>query len=272
MIASIASPARVSSHLESQRCPASAIEEAYTSRRLSKLDGTPIPMNVYIPREQGDFLYSLVRKLRPELTIEVGMANGLSTVFIAEALRQNGTGRHIAIDPFQHSDWGGAGMALVRKAGLESLVELVELPSHQALPELERAGKRPGLVFIDGSHLFDYVLSDFLCTDRLLPPGGLVAFDDSDWPAITAAIRYALTNRHYEVVHSDFVIESEPNTPSRLANVLRRVAKLSSKLSAKLRPDFITPPFDLGLRGRCSVLRKIKCDDRDSQSRFHVPF
>src|SRR5947209_9948092 len=106
------------------RCPSPVVDEAYATGRIPRLDGSTTPMNVYIPREQGDYLYSLVRDLRPDVTVEVGMANGLSTLFIAEALRENGKGRHVAIDPFQHSDWGGAGLALVRKAGLGDLVEL----------------------------------------------------------------------------------------------------------------------------------------------------
>jgi predicted O-methyltransferase YrrM len=255
-----------------RRCPSRVVEETYTTRTIPRADGTSIPMDVYIPREQGDYLYSLVRDLRPDITLEVGMANGLSSLFIAEALRENGVGRHIAIDPFQHSDWGGAGLALLRKAGLKDLVELIELPSHQALPDLERSGVRPGFVFVDGSHLFDYVMTDFMCTDRVLPVGGLIAFDDSDWPAITCALRYALHNRHYEAAYPEVVIESARYTPTLPARLLRRVAKLSPKLASRLRPDFLTPDYELGIRGRCVVLRKLADDDRDSQSQFHRPF
>jgi predicted O-methyltransferase YrrM len=265
-------PLTISRSFRFRQCPAPILDEVYRARRIPRLDGSEVPMDVYIPREQGDFLYSLVNYLQPDVTVEIGMANGLSTIFIAEALRENGKGRHIAIDPFQYSDWGGAGLALVQKAGLGSLVELIELPSHQALPDLERAGVRPEFVFIDGSHLFDYVLTDLLCTDRLLPAGGLVAFDDSDWPAITAVLRYALLNRHYEIAHPEVVIESVRNTPTRSARILRWLSRLSPKLAGKLRPDFMTPSYDLGIRGRCVVLRKLAGDDRDSQSRFHVPF
>jgi predicted O-methyltransferase YrrM len=229
-------------------------------------------MDVYIPREEGDYLYSLVRQLRPSRTVEVGMANGLSSVFIAQALRDNGVGRHTAIDPFQNSDWHGAGMALVAKAGLADVVDLVELPSHQALPDLERSGVRAEFVFIDGSHLFDYVLTDFLCTDRLLADGGLIAFDDSDWPAVTQVIRYAISNRHYEVAFPEVVIEPSRYSPGLANRLLRRVARAVPKFGTRLRPDFLNPSYEQGIRGRCVVLRKLKADDRDSQSRFHNPF
>lgn len=254
------------------RCPSVTVEAVYASRQVPTSDGSRVPMDVYIPREEGDYLYSLVRHLRPTRTIEVGMANGLSTLFIAQALRDNEAGRHTAIDPFQNSDWHGAGMALVKNAGLADLVELIELPSHQALPDLERAGIRAEFVFIDGSHLFDYVLTDFLCTDRLLTDGGLIAFDDSDWPAVTQVIRYALTNRHYEAAFPEVVIEPPRYSPGFATRMLRRLARGSSKLAGKMRPDFLAPSYELGIRGRCVVLRKLKGDDRDSQSRFHNPF
>lgn len=255
-----------------QKCNSGFIEQVYTSRRVPLANGGDASMDVYIPRDEGDYLYSLVRLLRPNVSIEVGMANGLSSVFIAQALQDNGAGRHIAIDPFQSSDWGGAGLAMVEKAGLAPLVELMELPSHQALPEIERSGVKAQFAFIDGSHLFDYVLTDFLCVDRLLDVGGLIAFDDSDWPAIESVIRYAITNRHYEVAFPEVVIENAHFHPTASARALRRLSGASEKLATKFRPDFLQPSYELGIRGRCVVLRKQADDDRDSQSKFHQPF
>lgn len=248
------------------------VDELYAARRVPLADGGSAPMSVYIPREEGELLYALVRSLRPELSVEVGMANGLSTLFIAKALRDNAAGRHIAIDPFQSTHWRGAGLALLRRAGLEPLVEIRELPSHQALPELERSGLRAQFAFVDGAHLFDYAITDFLCIDRFLDVGGLIAFDDADWPAVRQAIRYILANRAYEVAPLDALIEDRPPTPSAAARAVRAVAKAIPPLGRKLRADFLTPDEDLGLRGRCVVLRKLAEESRDSQSRCHNPF
>lgn len=253
-------------------CEDPLIDRIYRSRTLPLPDGSEGPLDVYIPREQGDYLYSLVRHLRPQLTVEVGMANGLSTLFIARALRENGEGRHVAIDPFQSSDWRGIGMNLVRLGGFESLVELVEKPSHQALPELEQAGARAGLVFVDGAHLFDYVITDFLCADRLLETGGLIAFDDSDWPAVNQAIRYVLANRAYEVHSPQVVIEPPPGQPSPLARLARATAQSVPAIRSRARSDFLNPPDRLNIVGRCVVLEKLAPDTRDSQSKCHVDF
>jgi predicted O-methyltransferase YrrM len=248
------------------------IDELYRRRVLPLADGSEKPMDVYIPREEGDYLYTLVRDLKPEVTVEVGMANGLSTLFITQALRDNGFGRHIAIDPFQFSDWGGAGVSLLQHAGLDHLVDVIQKPSHQALPELEQAGLSTRMIFIDGSHLFDYVLSDFLCADRLLEVGGVIAFDDSDWVSINQVIRFVLANRSYLVESPEIVIEKVQGRPTLLGNVLRKVAKHIPKLGSKLRHDFLEPSQAIGIQTRCVVLRKQGPDDRDGQSRFHQDF
>ncbi len=271
-VASAGAPAKGGVGLAVRSCPHPIVDEIYRTRRVPLGDGGSAPMHVYIPREEGDYLYSLVRELKPAATVEVGMANGLSTLFIAQGLRDNDAGRHVAIDPFQSSDWRSAGMALLRRAGLESLVELREACSHQALPQLEREGLRAQFAFIDGAHLFDYAISDFLCIDRILDVGGLIAFDDSDWPAIRCAIRFVLTNREYEVAFPGVVIEQRRPTPTLLARAVRAGAKAVPKLGAKLRPDFVVPDEELGLMGRCVVLRKLGEECRDSQSRCHQPF
>jgi predicted O-methyltransferase YrrM len=245
-------------------CPHPLVERVYSAQALPLESGGTTPLNVYIPREQGDYLYSLVRHYKPALTIEVGMANGLSTLFISSAHADNGLGgRHIAIDPYQRTDWKNVGIGLIRQAGLVDHIRLIELPSHQALPDLEREEVRANLVFIDGAHLTDYVFTDALCSDRLLGLNGLLAFDDSDWPAVQPVIRYFLANRHYEPAYPEIVIEPPPGRPSFLGRMLCRVPVLQDRL----RPDFLRPARGLGIVGRCVVLRKLKADDRNSQKR-----
>jgi hypothetical protein len=160
----------------------------------------------------------------------------------------------------------------MRQAGLDSLVQVCEAFSHQALPELERSGVRAQFAFIDGAHLFDYAITDFLCLDRMLEIGGLVAFDDSDWPAIRQAIRFVLANRAYEVAFPEVVIEGRAPTATISARAVRMAGRIMPQLGKKLRPDFMVPDEDVGIRGRCVVLRKLGEENRDSQSRCHQPF
>ncbi len=247
------------------------VDEMFRSRRVVCGDGSTRPLDVYIPRAQGELLHQLVGETRPQTTLEIGLANGISALLIAEALREQGFGCHIAIDPFQNSDWGDAGVVALRQAGLDPLVTIDRRMSHHALPDLADRGTRVQFAFVDGSHLFDYVLADLLNVDRLLDVGGLIAFDDADFPAVEAVIRFALTNRHY-VVHPTDPVEPCPYRPSPIARLARRVAVAVPGIRRRCRCDFLRPAHDLGILGRFAVLRKVAEDDRDDQSRHFVPF
>jgi predicted O-methyltransferase YrrM len=233
-----------------------------------------VELSKCVPREEGDYLYSLVRHYKPAVTLEVGLANGLSALFMTAAHRDNGgNGMHIAIDPFQRTDWQNVGVQLMERAGLGDRLRLVELSSHQALPDLEREGVKVGLAFIDGAHLTDYVFCDFLGTDRLLEVGGLMAFDDSDWPAVKPAIRYAISNRGYEPAHPEVVVQPPTTELTAKTRALRWAAGRVEGLGSRMRPEFMKSDAELGIEGRCVVLRKTREDTRDSQNpRSHYDF
>lgn len=243
------------------------IDNVFRCRSLVRRDGTRLPLDVYIPPAQGDLLYSLVHYLQPNRTLEVGLANGVSAMYIAQSLHDNGKGKHLAIDPFQQSDWDDVGLLTLHRAGLEQWVSLDPRPSHWALPDIEEVGERIQFAFVDGSHLFDYVMADFMAIDRILDIGGMIAFDDSDWPAITGVIRFAIANRDYEVFPTGVVIEPSPGRPRLVARGLRLLAQRFGSLRRILRNDFTIPSSQLGIQGRCVVLRKRSNDQRDSQRR-----
>ena len=137
-----------------------------------------------ISASEGGLLQKLVRQLDPTISLEIGLAYGISALFICDALNvRNGT-QHIVIDPMQLTDWGGIGIANLRRAGYGDIVRLIEAQSYRALAELESSGQRIDFAFIDGWHTFDFTLVDLFFIDRMLNVGGVVALDDATWPAI----------------------------------------------------------------------------------------
>ena len=53
-------------------------------------DSIPAGRKLYaIPFESGWFLYTLVRLIKPRLALEIGMSAGMSTIFIARAIKDN---------------------------------------------------------------------------------------------------------------------------------------------------------------------------------------
>jgi predicted O-methyltransferase YrrM len=155
-----------------------------------------------VPPEDARVLEE-VAALGPVTTsLETGVAFGLSAVAICDSLKRSGVpnARHYGIDPFQHSEHGGAAIANLRRAGLEEYFELRENTSQLALPKLLEEGVTLDLAFIDGWHTFDYTLLDFFYIDKMLRPGGHVILHDYNLPSKRKVVGYILTHRRYEVV------------------------------------------------------------------------
>lgn len=157
-------------------------------------DGDEIPQNAQVNVRYAHFVYQLVKLFRPVHVLEIGMANGISSAFIAKArqgYRREGEKQcHAVIDPFQSSEWRGAGRALLRRLKLEVGVEIIEDYSYSAVPLLEKKGYSFDFVFIDGNHCMDYTLADVLVADRVLQIGGILAIDDSTDFGVKMAVPY----------------------------------------------------------------------------------
>ena len=168
-----------------------------------------------INARRGEYLFQLVRAHRPALSLETGFAYGVSALFIAEALRQNGSGRHIVIDPFERTRFDGLGLRHVVEAGLAQYVTLHEEPSELCLPRLAVEGLRIDLAFVDGHHLFDYVVAECLFLARLLRSGGILVLDDTNLPGVGRACDFFAKNR------LDFEEVTESSRPGVLRSLFR---------------------------------------------------
>jgi predicted O-methyltransferase YrrM len=145
-------------------------------------------------------LYDFVRAVKPLNTLETGMAHGKSTLSICQALRDNGAGSHIAIDPFQETKFNSAGLANIEQAGLKDILRFYNATADEALPRLFAEGERIDFAFIDGNHRFDYTLVDFFYIDKMLRLGGHVAFDDLWIASVRKVVSYVMKNTPYKLV------------------------------------------------------------------------
>src|SRR6185369_7342011 len=131
-------------------------EAILTTRRTQLSDGSEVDANSFIPRDECELVYEMIAATGATRAIEIGMAFGVSTLCIADALRRNGAdARLTSIDSHQTAGWHAAGLHLVRRAGYESIVTLLEEPSQLALPRLAAEGQQFDFGFIDGWHTFD---------------------------------------------------------------------------------------------------------------------
>jgi predicted O-methyltransferase YrrM len=176
----------------------------------------------YIDRRCGVLLQRVIRELRPSVSVEVGLAFGISTLYMLEALAETG-GRLIGMDPAQHDNhWQGGGLFNITRAGYDSLYEFHEATSQQILPRLAGEGLKIDFAFIDGWHTFDHTLVDFFYIDQILNEGGIVVFDDVGYPSVKRACDFIIANRDFEVY--DCVRQPDGhNIRKRVKHRLRRI-------------------------------------------------
>ena len=117
---------------------------------------------------RGEFVRNLCLAERATSSVEVGMAWGLSTLHIVEALLANGaTGRtHVVIDPMQSTMFHNAARRTLRESSVDYMVEFHEAPSELVLPRLISEGRHFDFAFIDGDHRFEAAFLDVVFVDR----------------------------------------------------------------------------------------------------------
>lgn len=217
---------------------------------------------VSVPREKGELLQQMLSTLDASTTLEIGLAWGVSALFICDALRDKSNARHIIIDPHQHNVWRGVGLHNLHKAGFARKVEYYELPSYQVLPLLEAQQRVVDFAFIDGWHTFDYALVDFFYVDRILKIGGIIVFDDVDWPSINKVCRFIIANRSYSVQASEVPGGQKTSLRPLLLNMALTASQISEPLQRLLRPEVIRNDDMMRIYGSSIALKKEANDDR----------
>jgi predicted O-methyltransferase YrrM len=131
--------------------------------------------DLYMPisADGGRLLYNLIRAARPETVVEFGTSFGISTLYLAAAVRDNGAGRVIT------TELSASKIATARRTfeetGLADLITVLEGDARETL-----AGVKAGFVLLDGWK--DLYLPVLRILD--LDPGTLVIADDAHMPSV----------------------------------------------------------------------------------------
>jgi len=159
-------------HLESDAVDPpllAAAEGKELAERTALLDRAFIPVSP----DAGRLLYAIVRGSAPGTVIEFGTSFGISTLYMAAAIRDRGTGTVITTE--LHAGKAQKAREYLQEAGL---LDMVDLRIGDALETLNGLKKEVSLVFLDGwKNLYLPVLR--LLEPSLLP-GALVIADDLD--------------------------------------------------------------------------------------------
>ncbi len=171
------------------------IRQLYQTGKARDAEGNDIDIYpVSIKPDEGALLYRLVREHHVQRSLETGMALGLSSLHLCQALVENGGFEHVSIDPWQERWFKNAGVLNLERAGLSAIQRTLYCPSHEGLAELMREGNPFDFAFIDGNHRFEHVLTDFFLADTLLSRGAVVVFHDTWLPSIRKVIAFVLRN------------------------------------------------------------------------------
>jgi predicted O-methyltransferase YrrM len=142
--------------------------------RVSAREQADAYQEMYIPvsPEGGRLLYTLIRASRPATVVEFGTAFGISTIHLAAAVRDNGTGRVVSTE--LNAAKIARARANIAEAGLADLVTILEGDALEILAELYGP---VGFVLLDGWKYLYLPLLRLL--EPRLTPGALVLADDT---------------------------------------------------------------------------------------------
>jgi predicted O-methyltransferase YrrM len=141
--------------------------EASAEERADALQDCYIPISA----EGGKLLYNLVRSARPDTVVEFGTSFGISTVYLAAAVADNGAGHVVGTElSARKVEAARKNLAAAGVGGVATI-----LPG-DALQTLAEVPGPVGLVLLDGWK--DLCLPVLRLLEPKLTPGAIVAADD----------------------------------------------------------------------------------------------
>jgi len=167
-----------------------ARERIYASGKIEGEDGVARAVwPVGLTAERGEALRGLVVRERAMACVETGFGMGMSASFLLEGAMEVGgeRARVVSMDPFQTSQWGGAGRRHLREAGAGDRHVLCGERSEMVLPRMVAEGGEGAkfdFAFIDGDHRFEHAFIDVFYARRLVGPGRVVVVDDAWMPSV----------------------------------------------------------------------------------------
>jgi predicted O-methyltransferase YrrM len=125
-------------------------------------------------RDNYPLLYGVVRGLRAQRVLEIGVHDGTSTMALLKAVSEVG-GHLISIDEAEVP----VAVALAKKFGMTEAWALLRGNSHVLLKKLQANGECFDAAFVDGDHSLPGVKQDVADVEQMLKPGGVLLTHDN---------------------------------------------------------------------------------------------
>ena len=159
--------------------PGVSWESATAQERADASAATYMP----ISQEGGDLIYILVRAKRPNTIVEFGTSYGISTIYLAASVADNGTGHVVSTE--LNTAKVVAAHANLAEAGLADRVTILLGDAMTTLKDI------PGpidLVLLDGWK--DLCLPVLRSLESRLAIGALIVADDISLPSLSGYLEY----------------------------------------------------------------------------------
>ena len=184
----------------------------------------------FIGRENARFLYDLILKDRIRRILELGIAHGTATCYMAAALQELGGGSITAVDLIEAKDYfKPSAEQQLAKAKLSHFVDIVRMQTgytwflHDEIKKLTRddiCSQEYDLCVIDGCKNWTIDGFAFFLVDKILKDKGWIIFDDYNWTYEDAQTRRDAT---------DGITHRELSEPERKTPHIREVFELLVK-------------------------------------------
>lgn len=172
------------------------------------INGVDHVMNSNISPEECVFVYEIVIATKPQHIFEFGMANGMSTMILLDALNKVEGSKLVSNDPFQNGDKPGhwKGVGLYNASQVMKNVEHVHTEKLSTDDFSEFENESFDIILVDGAHDKENVILDIMNAKRMLKTNGILILDD----VLHSGVHEAMT----EVIYNDtnyVKIELPPN-------------------------------------------------------------
>lgn len=155
------------------------------SRTMSPQEHSDAAAGIYMPISPaaGELLYNLVRAIGPATVVEFGMSYGISTLYLAAAVRDNGAGRVVTTELSREKI--AAAHRTFAETGLDDLITVLEGDARDSLGSLDAPAD---FVLLDGWK--DLCLPVLRLLEPRLAPGTLVVADDVTFTSMRPYLDY----------------------------------------------------------------------------------
>jgi predicted O-methyltransferase YrrM len=161
------------------RKPGLSWESASAQERADALESAYMP----ISRQGGELLYILVRAKRPNTIVEFGTSYGISTIYLAAAVADNGKGHVVS------TELSAAKVVAARANFAETdLADRVTILLGDAITTLNDVPAPIDFVLLDGWK--DLCLQVLRSLESRLAIGALIVADDINLPSLSSYLEY----------------------------------------------------------------------------------